>query len=169
MTGGSAAVSGTLDYNPEEYRHIVESFLGGPYQLGKQLAGIPEAEGAADIPGIKSFIGTGAKYTPQSKYFDNSSKIRQIMGQADNLDPDELADQIHKYGIDTDPIVVRTYKAVESGLQHINKERKSVMEQMDEGGYSAKDKQTVEDYYLAQKNQYYNVFNNVYHAARVRD
>lgn len=163
ISGGSEAVSGKLDYQPEVYRHLVESYLGGPYQLAKQVAGLSEAEGVTDVPGVKSFVGTGAKYAPQSKYFENSAVIRQIMGRLSKLTPEQAAAQGQKYFTDTDPRVISAYKAVEANLDRINKEQKATLRP----DLSAKDRQMVLDHYLAERNRYYSAFNAVYNAAKL--
>lgn len=161
ITGGSDAVSGKVDFQPEVYRHMVESYLGGPYQLAKQLAGLKEAEGIADVPGVKSFKGTGSEYSPQSKYFQNTATVRQIMSRLSKLTPEQQAEQGEKFFVDTDPRVISAYKAVEANLDRINKEQKASMAL----AQTAEDKQTVLDYYRAQKNQYYSAFNSIYNAA----
>lgn len=161
ITGGSDAVSGKVDFQPEVYRHMVESYLGGPYQLAKQLAGLKEAEGIADVPGVKSFKGTGSEYSPQSKYFQNTATVRQIMSRLSKLTPEQQAEQGEKYFVDTDPRVISAYKAVEANLDRINKEQKASMAL----AQTAEDKQAVLDYYRAQKNQYYSAFNSIYNAA----
>lgn len=162
ISGGSAAVSGKLDFQPEAYRHIIEGYFGGPYQLAKQLVGLKEAEGVADVPGIKSFKGTGSEYTPQSKYFENSNTVRQIMSRLAKLPPEEQAKQGEKFFVDTDPRVIAAYKAVESNLDRINKEQRASLET----ATTPEDKQLVLDYYREQKNQYYSAFNSIYNDAK---
>ena len=162
LTGGSEAVSGKVDFQPEMYRQIIEGYFGGPYQLAKQLVGLKEAEGVADVPGIKSFKGTGSEYTPQSKYFENSNTVRQIMSRLAKLSPEEQARQGEKFFVDTDPRVISAYKAVEANLDRINKEQRATLEM----ATTAEDKQMVLDYYRAQKNQYYSAFNSVYNDAK---
>lgn len=161
-TGGSEAVSGGADFQPEVYRHIIESYFGGPYQLAKQMAGLKEAEGVADVPGIKSFVGTGSEYAPQSKYFDNTAIIRQIMNRLSKLTPEQQMAQGAEFTKDTDPRVIDAFKAVEANLDRINKAQKEslALAQSDE------DKQLVLDYYRAEKNQYYSAFNSVYNAVQ---
>jgi hypothetical protein len=162
VTGGSAAVSGGVDFQPEVYRHFIESYFGGPYQLAKQMVGIKEAEGMADIPGIKSFVGTGSEYAPQTKYYENSGTVRQIMNRLSKLTPEQQMAQGAEFYMDTDPRIMDAYKAVEAKLDRINKEQKASMA-------SAKtddDEKVVLDYYRAQKNDYYSAFNFVYNAVK---
>ena len=162
VTGGSEAVSGGVDFQPEMYRHVIESYFGGPYQLAKQMAGLKEAEGVADVPGIKSFVGTGSEYAPQSKYFENSATIRQITNRLSKLTPEQQARQGEKYFVDTDPRVMDAFRAVEANLDRINKEQKASMAL----AQSDEDKKLVLDYYRGQKNGYYSAFNNVFNAAK---
>jgi hypothetical protein len=162
VTDGSEAVSGGADFQPEMYRHIIESYFGGPYQLAKQMVGLKEAEGIADVPGIKSFVGSGSEYAPQSKYFENSATIRQIMGRLSKLTPEQQARQGEKYFEDTDPRVMDAFKAVEANLDRINKEQKASIAL----AKSDEDKQLVLDYYRKQKNQYYSAFNYTYNATK---
>jgi hypothetical protein len=162
--GGSEAVSSPYgaDFQPEVYRHIIESYFGGPYQLAKQMAGLKEAEGIADVPGIKSFVGSGSEYAPQSKYFENTTNVRQIMNRLSKLTPEQQARQGEKYFEDTDPRVIDAFKAVEANLDRINEEQKASMAL----AKSDEDRQVVLDYYRKQKNQYYSAFNSVYTATK---
>lgn len=161
-TGGSEAVSGAVDFQPEVYRYFIESYFGGPYQLAKQMVGLKDAEEIADVPGIKSFVGTGAEYAAQTKYFANTETTRQIMNRLSKLTPEQQAAQGERYFVDTDPRVLDAYKAVEANLDRIGKDQKETlaMEMSDE------DKQMVLDYYRAEKNKYYSAFNAVYNAAK---
>jgi len=162
--GGSEAVSSPygVDFQPEVYRHIIESYFGGPYQLAKQMVGLKEAEGIADVPGIKSFVGTGSEYAPQSKYFANTATVRQIMNRLSKLTPEQQARQGEKYFEDTDPRIMDAFKAVEANLDRINKEQKASMAL----AKSDEDRQVVLDYYRKQKNQYYSAFNYTYNATK---
>jgi hypothetical protein len=161
-SGGSEAVSGKVDFQPEVYRHIIESYFGGPYQLGKQMVGLKDAEGVADVPGIKSFVGTGSEYAPQSKYYENTATVRQIMSRLSKLTPEQQARQGEKYFQDTDPRIMDAYTKVEANLDRINKEQKASMALSE----TDDDKKVVLDYYRAQKNQYYSAFNYVYNVAK---
>jgi len=162
VTGGSAAVSGGMDFQPEVYRHFIESYFGGPYQLAKQMVGIKEAEGMADIPGIKSFVGTGSEYAPQTKYYENSGTVRQIMNRLKKLTPEQQMAQGAEFYMDTDPRIMDAYKAVEANLDRINKEQKASMA----SAKTDEDEKVVLDYYRDQKNQYYAAFNSVYNAVK---
>ena len=162
VTGGSAAVSGGMDFQPEVYRHFIESYFGGPYQLAKQMVGVKEAEGMADIPGIKSFVGTGSEYAPQTKYYENSGTVRQIMNRLSKLTPEQQMAQGAEFYMDTDPRIMDAYKAVEANLDRINKEQKASMALAE----TDEDKKIVLDYFRDQKNQYYAAFNFVYNAVK---
>jgi hypothetical protein len=162
ITGGSEAVSGGADFQPEMYRHVIEGYFGGPYQLAKQMVGLKEAEGMADVPGIKSFVGTGSEYAPQSKYFENSATLRQIMNRLSKLTPEQQARQGEKYFVDTDPRVMDTFRAVEANLDRINKEQKASMAL----AQSDADEQLVLDYYRDQKNNYYSAFNSIFNTVK---
>jgi hypothetical protein len=161
-TGGSEAVSGAVDFQPEVYRYFIESYFGGPYQLAKQMVGLKDAEELADVPGIKSFVGTGAEYAAQTKYFANTETTRQIMNRLSKLTPEQQAAQGERYFVDTDPRVLDAYKAVEANLDRISKDQKETLKEE----LSAEDKQMVLDYYRAEKNKYYSAFNAVYNAAK---
>jgi hypothetical protein len=161
-TGGSEAVSGAVDFQPEVYRYFIESYFGGPYQLAKQMVGLKDAEEIADVPGIKSFVGTGAEYAAQTKYFANTDTTRQIMNRLSKLTPEQQMAQGERYFVDTDPRVLDAYKAVEANLDRIGKQQKETLKEE----MSAKDKQMVLDYYRAEKNQYYSAFNAVYNAVK---
>ena len=162
VTGGSAAVSGGMDFQPEVYRHFIESYFGGPYQLAKQMIGVKEAEGMADIPGIKSFVGTGSEYAPQTKYYENSGTVRQIMNRLSKLTPKQQMAQGAEFYMDTDPRIMNAYKAVEANLDRINKEQKASMALAE----TDEDKKIVLDYFRDQKNEYYAAFNSVYNGVK---
>lgn len=162
-TGGSEAVKGAVDFQPEVYRHMIEGYLGGPYQLAKQVGGLGAAEGAADIPGLKSFVGTGSEYAPQTKYFENSSTIRQIMNRLNKLTPEQRAAQGAEFVMDTDPRIIKAYQIVDKNLDKLGKEQREVMSYMrTTGGYSDKEEKLVLDHYRAEKNELYSAFNAVY-------
>jgi hypothetical protein len=159
ITGGSEAVKGGLDFQPEAWRHLIEGYLGGPYQLAKQLTGLSDAEGVADIPGIKSFVGSGSEYAPQTKYFENSSTIRQIMNRLGKLTPEQRAAQGAEFTLDTDPRIIEAYQIVDKELDRVGKEQTEVLALPD---ITDEDKQLVLDHYRAKKNELYSAFNGVY-------
>jgi hypothetical protein len=162
-TGGSEAVKGAVDFQPEVYRHLIEGYLGGPYQLTKQIAGLGSAEEAADIPGIKSFVGTGSEYAPQTKYFENSSTIRQIMNRLSKLTPEQRAAQGAEFTMDTDPRIVEAYQIVDKELDKLGKEQRETLEYMRlTGNRSSEDEKLVLDHYRAAKNELYSAFNGIY-------
>jgi hypothetical protein len=159
ITGGSEAVKGGLDFQPEAWRHLMEGYLGGPYQLAKQIAGLGDAEGAADIPGVKSFVGSGSEYAPQTKYFENSSTIRQIMNRLNKLTPEQRAAQGAEFTMDTDPRIIEAYQIVDKELDRISKEQAGVLALPN---ITDEDKQLVLDHYRAEKNKFYSAFNGIY-------
>jgi hypothetical protein len=126
------------------------------------MVGLKDAEELADVPGIKSFVGTGAEYAAQTKYFANTETTRQIMNRLSKLTPEQQAAQGERYFVDTDPRVLDAYKAVEANLDRISKDQKETLKEE----MSAEDKQMVLDYYRAEKNKYYSAFNAVYNAAK---
>lgn len=160
IAGGSEAVSSPYgaDLQPEVYRHIIESYFGGPYQLAKQIVGLKEAEGMADVPGIKSFVGTGAEYAPQTKYFENTTVIRQIVNRMNKLTPEQQAAQGEKYFMDTDPRIIEAYRLTDKSLDAVSKEQREVIA----NAKSETEKKAVLDYYRAEKNKLYSAFNSVY-------
>jgi hypothetical protein len=162
VTGGSEAVRGKIDLQPEIYRQMVEGYLGGPYQLAKQVVGLKDAEGATDVPGLKSFLGTGSEYAPQTQYFENSTVVRQITNRLKKLTPEQQMAQGAEFSMDTDPRIMDAYKAVDTNLDRIGKEEKALLAQ----ATNDEDKQLVLDYYRAQKNDYYSAFNFVYNAVK---
>ena len=168
ITGGSEAVKGKFDFQPEIYRHIIEGWLGGPYQLGKQVAGLPAAEGAADIPGVRSFVGTGGEYSAQTKYFENSSNVRQIMNRLSKLTPEQQEAQGAEFFLDTDPRVIDAYQIVDKELDKINKEQREVLKYMKDNPneFSKGDEKVVLDQYLAEKTELYSAFNYVYNSVK---
>ena len=169
-TGGSAAVRSKLglDLQPEIYRQVVEGWLGGPYQLAKQIAGLRDAENTSDVPLAKSFVGSGSEYAPQTKYFENSSTVRQIMNRLSKLTPEQQMEQGEKYFMDTDPRIIDAYKIVDKELDKVNKEQREVLAYMREnpGEFSKDDEKLVLDQYRAEKNELYSAFNYVYNSVK---
>jgi hypothetical protein len=169
-TGGSEAVRSKLglDLQPEIYRQVVEGWLGGPYQLAKQIAGLRDAENTADVPLAKSFVGSGSEYAPQTKYFENSSTIRQIMNRVSKLTPEQRAEQGTKYFLDTDPRIIEAYQNVDKELDKVNKEQREVLGYIkaNPGEFSKEDEQTALDHYRAEKNELYSAFNFVYNSVK---
>jgi gas vesicle protein len=163
VTGGSEAVRGKIDLQPEIYRQMVEGYLGGPYQLAKQVVGLSEAEGATDIPGIKSFVGSGSEYAPQTQYFENSTVIRQIMNRLGKLTPEQRAAQGAEFTLDTDPRIIEAYQIVDKELDRVGKEQTGMLAQP---GITDDDKQLILDHYRAQKNELYSAFNGIYNAVK---
>jgi hypothetical protein len=162
VTGGSEAVRGKIDLQPEIYRQMVEGYLGGPYQLAKQVVGLKDAEGATDVPGLKSFLGSGSEYAPQTQYFENSTVVRQITNRLNKLTPEQQMAQGAEFSMDTDPRIMDAYKAVDTNLTRIDKEEKASLAT----AKNDEEKQAVLDYYRAQKNDYYSAFNFVYNAVK---
>lgn len=158
ITGGSAAVSGGMDFQPEVYRHFIEGYFGGPYQLAKQMAGMKEAEGMADVPGIKSFVGTGSEYAPQTKYFENTAVISQIMNRLKKLTPEQRAEQGERYFADTDPRIIEAYRMVDKQLDKVGKQQREAVGM----ARSEAEKKAILDYYRKEKNELYSAFNYVY-------
>jgi hypothetical protein len=159
VTGGSEAVRGKIDLQPEIYRQMVEGYLGGPYQLAKQVVGLKDAEGATDIPGLKGFLGSGSEYAPQTQYFENSTIIRQIMNRLGKLTPEQRAAQGAEFTMDTDPRIVEAYQIVDKELDRTDKEQTEMLAQPD---ITDDDKQLILDHYRAQKNELYSAFNGIY-------
>ena len=163
LSGGSEAVGKGLDYQPEIYQHIVEGYLGGPGQLVKQVAGMDTSEGIAGIPVAKNFVGTSAKYAPQSKYMDNSQVIGQIMGRLKDLTPEQQAEQGRLYPMDTDPRIVEAYRETEKSVGNILKARKADLAGVDDPA----ERKRILGLYQVELNKYYSAFNYVYNKVKV--
>jgi hypothetical protein len=138
---------------------MVEGYLGGPYQLAKQVVGLKDAEGATDIPGLKGFLGSGSEYAPQTQYFENSTIIRQIMNRLGKLTPEQRAAQGAEFTMDTDPRIIEAYQIVDKELDRTDKEQTEMLAQPD---ITDDDKQLILDHYRAQKNELYSAFNGIY-------
>lgn len=162
VTGGSVAVKGGFSLQPEQYRHMVESWFGGPYQLAKQTVGLKDAESVADVPGIKSFVGAGSEYSAQTKYYEVTNTMRQITDRINKLSPEELAAHGAKYYRDTDPRVLTAFMATEKELARISKEQKAALALVT----SEAERQNVLKHFQGERRSYYSAFNSVYIAAK---
>jgi hypothetical protein len=87
------------------------------------------------------------------------------MNRLSKLTPEQQMAQGAEFTMDTDPRVIDAFKAVEANLDRINKAQKESLAL----AKSDEDRQSVLDYYRAEKNQYYSAFNSVYNAVKKGD
>jgi Large polyvalent protein associated domain 38 len=164
LTGGTEATSGAVDFQPEQFQHIIESWFGGPVQIAKQLGSVDISKGAAGIPVAKSFVGSGSEYIPQSKYYQNTDKVRQIVERIRMLSPEQVREEVIANPLATNANVLQAFQMTESALESLNKQEKYA--------YAAaktpaqKDKVLTE--YRDAKNEYYKAFNYVYTSVQKR-
>jgi hypothetical protein len=162
ISGGSAATSGYVDFQPEVYEHVIDSLLGGAYDLLTQTNKSIEEPKTENIPVIRGFTGKGFDYVPQTKYKENTKILTQWKSRIDNLSPEQMQRELLRKPIDADPRVVEAFNIVEKELSRLLRERSEVQEL----AKTEAEKRAVQDYYRAEMNSYQNKFNRIYDTVR---
>lgn len=162
VSGGGPATSGYADFQPEVYEHIIDSLLGGAYDLISQTGKAIEEPKATNVPILQGFLGKGFDYIPQTKYKKNTAVLAQWKARVDDIPVEQMKAEMAKRKVDADPRVIDAFIATEKELRRLARERKAVSE-------LTKDKtelRAISDYYRAEMNQFQNAFNSVYDSTR---
>lgn len=162
VSGGGPATSGYADFQPEVYEHIIDSLLGGAYDLISQTGKVIEEPKATNVPVLQGFLGKGFDYVPQTKYKKNTAVLAQWKARVDDIPVEQMKAEMAKRKVDADPRVIDAFIATEKELRRLARERKAVSE-------LTKDKtelRAIADYYRAEMNQFQNAFNSVYDSTR---
>lgn len=124
MTGGKGNISGAVDFQPEAYRYLVESFAGGPYRLGRDVVGMKaskpeEGMTVKDVPIARGFVGRGSEYAPINLYYKNTSRMDGFLQAARHDDDEAWAAKQEKFPLETDPELLSAYYEVDKYKDHI--------------------------------------------------
>jgi hypothetical protein len=161
MSGGQDTVSGKVDFQPEAYRYVVESLLGGPYRTAKDVTKFATGEskdtGAAAIPLVRGFVGKGSEYVPMNNYYKNTAQMDAITFVRDH-DPDNWDKQEKRDPLHTDPDVLDAYDAAHSVLDSLSTSRREELK----GAETSKERQDIIEEYRTIQNEAYTEFNRVY-------
>jgi hypothetical protein len=169
ISGGQDTVSGAIDFQPEQYRYLASSFLGGPYNIGKQVVNAVTGnaeEGLSGVPVISGFVGKGAEYIPGSNFYKNSKRIGAMLlaekeamkeGDFDSWDRTQA-----KFPLDTDPQLMGMYKAADAELKKLNVSQKQALLYSED----AQERKDIMDSYREMKNDIYTSFNQTYNETK---
>jgi hypothetical protein len=171
MTGGSESVSGGFDRQPEWYRHIFESYLGGGYRTAedtyKFIAGDNKGDKtlAQRLPIVRAYVGKGGEYIPMNKYFMRTESApfygHPGMGalvRQEEYEPEDFRKSREKFPVETDWRIMAAYKDAKKELDDIGRDRREELL----GLKDAKQRQMIVDFYRKKQNTVYKEFNRSY-------
>ena len=161
LFGGTSTVDSAGDAQPEKYRYIVQQLLGGAYGSGRDIVSLATDEAKPDqmlmnrIPIIKSFFGSGGKYVPMNKFYEDYDRLNALYAVYNDEEPDseKQAENEAKFPMQTDPEVMDAFGDALSELRKINKDNR-------DGDYASREA------VLEAKNEVYENFNRVYAKAK---
>jgi hypothetical protein len=161
LFGGTSTVDSAGDAQPEKYRYIVQQLLGGAYGSGRDIVSLATDEAKPDqmllnrIPIIKSFFGSGGKYVPMNKFYEDYDELNALYAVYNDEEPDseKQAENEAKFPMQTDPEVMDAFGDALSELRKINKDNR-------DGDYASREA------VLEAKNEVYENFNRVYAKAK---
>ena len=161
LFGGTSTVDSAGDAQPEKYRYIVQQLLGGAYGSGRDIVSLATDEAKPDqmlvnrIPIIKSFFGSGGKYVPMNKFYEDYDQLNALYAVYNDEEPDseKQAENEAKFPMQTDPEVMDAFGDALSELRKINKDNR-------DGDYASREA------VLEAKNEVYENFNRVYAKAK---
>jgi len=165
MTGGSPATGGYVNFQPEVYRYILQTYLGGWSRLGKQALDFAEEPSAGKVPIVRGFLGDGFDYVAQNKYQTNTSALEKIVARVDKLSDAQLQQEVKRHPTALDPRVISAYEDTERALQRLYKQRR---EDLRTEGLNADEKKALLEYYQIEMNKWFSAFNYVYNAVEDR-
>jgi hypothetical protein len=161
LAGGTDTVESWASMQPEQYRYIVQQFLGGAYGFGRDTVDLVAGEAKPDqmllnrIPIIKSFFGRGGEFAPMNKFYEDYDELNALYAVYNDEEPDseKQAENEAKFPMQTDPEVMDAFGDALSELRKINKDNR-------DGDYASREAM------LADKNKVYENFNRVYAKAK---
>ena len=159
MTGGSPATGGYVNFQPEVYKYILQTYLGGWSRLGKQVLDFSEEPSAGKVPIVRGFLGDGFDYIPQNKYQNNTAALEKIVSRIDKLSDAQLQLEVRRNPVALDPRVISAYEDTNRTIQQLYKQRR---EDLRTENLSADDKKALLEYYRAEMNKLQSAFNYVY-------
>jgi hypothetical protein len=166
MTGGSSATGGYINFQPEVYKYILQTYLGGWARLGKQVFDFSEEPTGKNIPIVQGFLGKGFDYVPQNKYKQNTEKLSKIIARVDNMSDAQFARELERNPVALDPRIIESYQDIERELQRLYKQRREDQRALNETGASESDKKALLEYYRIEMNKLWSAFNYAYDAVK---
>jgi hypothetical protein len=162
MTGGSSATGGYINFQPEVYKYILQTYLGGWARLGKQVFDFSEEPTGKNIPIVQGFLGKGFDYVPQNKYKQNTEKLSKIIARVDNMSDAQFARELERNPVALDPRIIESYQDIERELQRLYKQRREDQRVLNETEASESDKKALLEYYRIEMNKLWSAFNYTY-------
>ena len=163
MTGGSGTVAGAVDFQPEVYRYLVESFGGGPYRFLRDTVKTPERveeDGVARaLPLVRGFVGKGFEYVPMSNYYKHVNDLDAILWQEKNGTDEEWEKTRAARPVNTDPRVLDAYEAAKRELDRLARERREELAAVPPS--DTEERQAIVDFYREAGRPAYEEFNRV--------
>jgi hypothetical protein len=161
ITGGSPATGGYMNFQPEGYRYVLETYLGGWARLAEQTLDFAEEPTGKNIPIVQGFLGKGFDYAPQNKYKKNTEVLAKVINRIDKLSDTQLQREIGRNPVALDPRVIEAYEETDRTLQRLYRQRREDLrtEGLDENG-----KRAITEYYRIEMNKVQSAFNYVYDA-----
>lgn len=161
MFGGTATIEKWSSMQPEQYRYIIEQYLGGAYGIGRDTVNLVADEPKPDqtilqrIPIIKGFFGKGGEYAPMNKFYDNYDRLNAIYAVYDDSEarPDDWAENEEAFPAETDERVMQAFGDAKSMIRTIRSDYR-------DGVYA--DKQAMYD----DLNEVYKNFNKTYNEVK---
>jgi hypothetical protein len=161
LAGGTDTVEKWTSMQPEQYRYIVQQFLGGAYGFGRDTVDLVAGEAKPDqmlvnrIPIIKSFFGRGGEFAPMNKFYEDYDELNALYAvyNDEEPDPEKQAENEAKFPMQTNPEVMDAFGDALSELRKINKDNR-------DGDYASREAM------LEAKNEVYEDFNRVYAEAK---
>jgi hypothetical protein len=161
LVGGTDTVESWASMQPEQYRYIVQQYLGGAYGFGRDTVDLVAGEAKPDqmlvnrIPIIKSFFGKYGEFAPMNKFYEDHDRLSSLYAvyNDEEPDPEKQAENEAKFPMQTDPQVMDAFGDALSELRKINKDNR-------DGDYASREAM------LADKNKVYEDFNRIYAEAK---
>jgi t-SNARE complex subunit (syntaxin) len=150
-----------MNFQPEVYRYILETYLGGWARLANQTLDFAKEPTGKNIPIVQGFLGKGFDYTPQNKYKKNTEVLAKVVNRIDKLSDAQLQREVARNPVALDPRVIEAYQEADRALQRLYRQRREDLrtEGLDENGRRA-----VTEYYRIEMNKVQSAFNYVYNA-----
>ena len=161
LTGGSPATGGYVNFQPEVYRYLLQTYLGGGARLFNQVKEFTEEPTGGKIPIVQGFLGKGFDYVPQNKYQQNTAVLEKIVSRVDKLSDAQIQKEVARNPVALDPRVISAYEETERALQKLYKQRR---EDLRTEGLTESDKKALNEYYRIEMNKWQSSFNYVYDA-----
>ena len=161
LTGGSPATGGYINFQPEVYRYVLQTYLGGAARLFNQVKEFTEEPTKGNVPIVQGFLGKGFDYVPQNKYKQNTETLSKMVSRIDKLSDAQLQREVERNPVALDPRVIGAYEDTERALQKLYKQRR---EDLRTEGLTESDKKALTEYYRIEMNKWQSAFNYVYDA-----